>query len=232
MIAKVIHYCWFGRGEKPKLALKCIESWLKHLPDYEIKEWNEDNFDVACNRYVSEAYGQRKFAFVSDYARFWILYHHGGLYFDTDVELIAPLDDIVAKGAFMGVEKCEDGIVLVNPGLGIGAEKGNAIYREVLDYYDTLHYLAPNGKPYPGTVVGHTTKILLRHGLQVSPHEQNIEGIRIYPQDYFNPYDYVRDRMHQTPNTRSIHWYGASWISPWGRLKLLIGKKIRKYLLR
>ena len=102
-IPKTIHYCWFGRNPLPSLAIKCIASWKKYLPDYEIKEWNEDNFDVNVIPYTREAYAAKKYAFVSDYARFKILYEEGGLYFDTDVEVIKPFDDIIARGAFMGV---------------------------------------------------------------------------------------------------------------------------------
>lgn len=109
MIPKIIHYCWFGRNPLPPLAQECIASWRKYLPDYEIKEWNEDNFDVNAIPYTAEAYRQKKYAFVSDYARFWIMYHYGGLYFDTDVEVIRPLDDIIAAGNFMGFELDPDG---------------------------------------------------------------------------------------------------------------------------
>ena len=108
MIPKVIHYCWFGRNSLPPLAVKCLESWKRFFPDYEIKEWNEDNFDVNIISYTAEAYRVKKYAFVSDYARFWILYHYGGLYFDTDVEVIKSMDDIIAKGSFMGCEKDAD----------------------------------------------------------------------------------------------------------------------------
>ena len=104
MITKTIHYCWFGRGELPEKAKQCIESWKKFCPDYEIKEWNEDNFDMNSCAYVKEAYEAKKWAFVSDYARFEILYKYGGLYFDTDVELVKSFDDIVSKGTFMGLQ--------------------------------------------------------------------------------------------------------------------------------
>ena len=109
MIPKIIHYCWFGRNPLPPLALECIASWRKFLPDYEIKEWNEDNFDVNSIPYTAEAYRQKKYAYVSDYARFCILYQYGGIYFDTDVEVIKPLNDIIAKGNFMGFEQDPDG---------------------------------------------------------------------------------------------------------------------------
>ena len=129
MIPKIIHYCWFGRNPLPDLAQRCIASWRKFLPDYEIREWNEDNFDVNSIPYTAEAYRQKKYAFVSDYARFWIMYHYGGLYFDTDVEIICPMDDIIERGCFMGFEVDPDGkntpgmyapryTFAVNPGLG------------------------------------------------------------------------------------------------------------------
>ena len=122
MIPKVIHYCWFGRNPLPDSALKCIESWKKYLPDYEIVQWNEDNFDVNSIPYVAEAYAARKYAFVSDYARFYVLYNQGGVYFDTDVEAVAPLDDILEKGPYMGMERALSGEMAVNPGLGFAAE--------------------------------------------------------------------------------------------------------------
>ena len=126
MTPQIIHYCWFGRNPLPDLALKCIASWRKYLPDYEIKEWNEDNFDVNIIPYTAEAYKAKKYAFVSDYARFYILYKYGGLYFDTDVEVIRPISDILNNGAFMGCE-C-DGMsksspITVAPGLGLGVQE-------------------------------------------------------------------------------------------------------------
>ena len=138
MIPKIIHYCWFGRNPLPESAKKCIDSWRKFLPDYEIKEWNEDNFDVNIIPYTQQAYEAKKYAFVSDYARFWILYHHGGVYFDTDVEVIRPMDDIIEKRPFMGREKgafikdiCDNTITVqgdaglgVAPGLGLGVNPG------------------------------------------------------------------------------------------------------------
>ena len=132
MIPKTIHYCWFGGKDLPEDAQKCIASWRKFLPDYEIKEWNEQNFDVNSIPYTAEAYRAGKYAFVSDYARMLILYQHGGLYFDTDVEVIKPLDDIVTRGPFMGYEIEPDGnqteTTATNPGLAIGAEPGMDIY--------------------------------------------------------------------------------------------------------
>ncbi len=228
MIPKVIHYCWFGRNPLPESAVKCIESWRKFMPDYEIKEWNEDNFDVNIIPYTAEAYSVGKYAFVSDYARFWVLYHYGGVYFDTDVEVIKPMDDIVEKGAFMGVEvMCkiipEDliGYPMVNPGLGIGNLPGTDFYKKVLDFYSGLHFLREDGSIITGTVVGHTTRLLVNEGLQKSDKMQHIGDIWIYPADYFNPFDDITGRLNITDRTRTIHWYAKTWLnqSPF-RIKL------------
>ena len=203
----------------PESAVKCIESWRKFLPDYEIKEWNEDNFDVNIIPYTAEAYSVGKYAFVSDSARYWILYHFGGIYFDTDVEVIRSLDDIVEKGAFMGIESIckvipEDlvGYPMVNPGLGIGTPPGTDFYKKVLDFYSGLHFLREDGSIIEGTVVAHTTRLLVKEGLQKSPEMQQIAGIWIYPEDYFNPFDDITGRLNKTENTRSIHWYARSWL--------------------
>ena len=146
MIPKIIHYCWFGRNTLSPLAIKCIESWKKYFPDYEIKEWNEANFDVNIIPYTQEAYEAKKYAFVSDYARFWILYHYGGLYFDTDVEIIRSMNVIIEKGSFMGCENNDkEGKNLfqklgVNPGLGMGSIPYHPFYKEMLDLYVSEHF--------------------------------------------------------------------------------------------
>lgn len=218
MIPKVIHYCWFGRNPLPESAVKCIESWRNYMPDYEIKEWNEDNFDVNIIPYTAEAYSVGKYAFVSDYARFWILHRYGGVYFDTDVEVIKPIDDIVAKGAFMGVEvMCkvvpEDlvGYPMVAPGLGMGAPAGIGFFEKIMDYYKGQHFLREDGTIIEGTVVSHTTRLLVKEGLQKIPDIQHVADVWIYPEDYFNPFDDITGRLRKTENTRSIHWYARSW---------------------
>ena len=214
MIPKTIHYCWFGRNPLPKSAVKCIDSWRKFFPDYEIKEWNEDNFDVNSIPYTAEAYQAKKYAFVSDYARFWILYHYGGVYFDTDVEVIKPMDDIIERGAFMGIE-VEAGdstpYPLVAPGLGIAVEAGHEFYEQLLDYYSKIHFRDSNGVLNQETVVHHTSRLLVKAGMKPMNDIQNVSGIWIYPQDYFNPLDSLTGRLSKTDNTRSIHWYSATW---------------------
>lgn len=238
MNLKTIHYCWFGRGEKPALALKCIESWKKFLPGYVIKEWNEDNFDVNIISYTAEAYKAKKYAFVSDYARFWVLYHYGGIYFDTDVEVIKPMDDIIKRGPFMGIEVKAHGDVVpaVAPGLGICAPAGLELYKEILNYYEPLHFIMDDGSYNQVTVVRHVTKVLEENGLKPTNELQKVAGVWIYPHDYFNPLDDFTGKLKTTTNTRSIHWYSRSWSeSPDWKIKfmrfvhVLLGEKYHKF---
>lgn len=218
MIPKVIHYCWFGRNPLPPLAVKCIASWRKFLPDYEIREWNEDNFDVNSISYTREAYEARKYAFVSDYARFHILYHHGGLYFDTDVEVIRPMDDIVARGAFMGCEN-EAGeqagvtALAVAPGLGLACAPGLALYAEILTLYAGLHFQRADSGLNLTTVVEYTTELLIAKGLKNVNEIQSVAGVWVYPMEYFCPIDYRTKKWNMTVNTYSIHHYAESWVT-------------------
>lgn len=219
-IPSIIHYCWFGRNPLPKSAKKCIASWKKYFPNYEIKEWNENNFDVNIISYTRDAYEAKKYAFVSDYARFWILYHFGGLYFDTDVEVIRSMDDIIEKGAFMGVEAgafviSNDGkkTLAVAPGLGLGVCSSHSLYKEILDYYNALSFLDSNNK-ISGTVVTHITRILQKYGLPNNISDPiEIKGVYIYPADYFCPMDSTTGIISITNNTYSIHHYDCSWLN-------------------
>lgn len=217
LIPKIIHYCWFGGNPLPKDAQRCITSWKKYLPEYEIKEWNENNFDVNCCSYVREAYEAKKYAFVSDYARFYALYHEGGLYFDTDVEVVKNMDHIVATGNFMGFEKSlatqqtsknvnELGVA---PGLGLGVAPGLDLIRELLDFYEAKDYFSVED----GTVVDYTTEILKLHGLVNENKLQKIANVTIYPADYFCPMDSTTGILTLTDNTVSIHHYSCSWIN-------------------
>lgn len=217
MIPKVIHYCWFGGNPLPEMALKCIASWQKFFPGWEIKEWNESNFDVHSIPYISEAYETKKYAFVSDYARFKILYDHGGVYFDTDVEVIAPIMDIISRGNFMGCEKeyrpdASPAALCVNPGLGMGAEAGLDFYKRILDFYSTIHFRLPDGKINQETVVSYTTDLLCRTGLVNTPSIQCVDNIYIYPKEYLCPIDYDSQHLNMTKNTRCIHHYTSSWM--------------------
>lgn len=221
-IPRVIHYCWFGGNPLPELAVRCIESWKKYCPEYEIKEWNESNFNLDACAYVREAYQAKKWAFVSDYARFEILYRYGGLYFDTDVELIGSIDDILHKGAFLGVERdCGGNLQLpVNPGLGMAAAPGLSFYADILEMYNSLHFLNEDGTYNQTTVVKYTTELLSERGLMNTEAVQTVAGINIYPWDYFCPMRYGTGELTITENTRSIHHYSASWLSEHGQKEL------------
>lgn len=229
MIPKIIHYCWFGGKSLPEDAKKCIASWKRYLPDYEIKEWNEQNFDVNSIPYTAQAYAAEKYAFVSDYARFKVLYEQGGLYFDTDVEVIKPFDDILSRGAFMGCELSAPLRDAVNPGLGLGVAPGLGLYKEILDKYATLSFLNDDGSLNLTTVVKYTTDILISHGLKASNEIQTIAGVNIYPKEYFNPLNDNTGKLEITPQTHSIHWYSKTWmnVSPW---RIKISRLAHRYL--
>ena len=217
MIPKTIHYCWFGRNPLPDSAKECIASWKKYFPEYEIIEWNEDNFDVDIIPYTTEAYKAKKYAFVSDYARFLILYKYGGLYFDTDVEVIKPMDDIVSKGAFMGCELSPDrkgGVMpLIAPGLGLGVEPGNEIYKTIIDSYKKMHLFNMKGL-ITETVVGIVTRILKSEKEYLNLNNIcTIKDITIYPSEYFCPIIAYTGEINITQNTRSIHHYTATWLN-------------------
>lgn len=241
MIPKIIHYCWFGGNPLPALAVKCIESWKKYLPDYEIKEWNEDNFDVHSNQYTTEAYQAKKYAYVSDYARFWALYNEGGLYFDTDVEIIKPLDDIITKGPFMGCEKDGDdaeGYPEVNPGIVLASTSQHPLIKEIVDLYNSLSFIKENPGSNTGeykTVVNYTSEILIKHGLTTASGIQEVGDITIYPKEYFNPLEHI-NQLKITDNTRTIHHYAGTWISGKDKFKKkivkLLGPKLYNIILK
>ena len=211
MIPKTIHYCWFGRGELTPLAKKCIASWRHFFPDYEIKEWNEDNFDVNCIPYTADAYKAGKYAFVSDYARFWVLYHFGGVYFDTDVEVIRPMDDVLDKGPFMGFELLGE-CPAVNPGLGLATEPESPLYQAVLDRFERMSFLTEKGSLNPYTMIPMVTDLLKERGLTGNGAIEQVSGINIYPPDWFNPFDDATGRLRNTENTRTIQWFAKSWL--------------------
>ena len=236
MIPKIIHYCWFGGKPLPKSAEKCVASWKKYLPDYEIKRWDESNFDVNAIPYTREAYAACKFAFVSDYARFWILYHYGGVYFDTDVEAINNMDDIISAGNFMGVEQQNDERITVAPGLGIGVIRENSLFGQMIEVYSRAHFLNDDGTPCLKNIVEITTEQLQKYGLRNISEIQECCGFTIYPKDYFCPIDYDTRELKITENTRTIHHYAESWVPRSTRFKnalsRLCGKRFMSCLIR
>jgi hypothetical protein len=228
MMPKVIHYCWFGGSKLPKLAKKCIDSWKIYFPNFQIKEWNEANFDVNIIPYTRDAYVNRKFAFVSDYARFWILYNYGGLYFDVDVEVVKSFDDILSMGAFMGCE-LQSPEITVAPGLGLGCPPGLEVYKEILDIYSKLIFINNDGSLNLTTVVQYMTAFLKENGLENKGEIQNIRGINIYPKEYFCP-DLAFLKLASLPaETHSIHHYAASWLTGKNKIKNIVYKFITKH---
>ena len=209
MIPKIIHYCWFGRNPLPELAVKCIESWKRFLPDYEIKEWNEDNYNVHKIPYISQAYNAKKYAFVSDYARFDILYQYGGIYFDTDVEVLKDLTPIIEQGAFMGIE-C---VGAINAGLGMSSLATTEIFKEILDSYAVDNFLNDDGSMNLKTVVVRVSDIFKKYGFSNDEAIQNVKGYIIYPTEYFCPKNYKTRLLTLTEKSYTIHHYDGSWCS-------------------
>ena len=223
MIPKIIHYCWFGGNSEPKDVKKCIASWKKYLPDYEIKRWDESNYDVHKNQYMSDAYKEKKWAFVSDYCRLDVVYTHGGIYLDTDVEVIRSFDPLLKEKMFCGFESRDPvgfkkNVVIeysVNLGLGYGAEKGHPFLKEMLDLYSTLNFYNEDGSLNLVACPRYQTMILAKHGLAANNETQRLDGCMVYSPEYFCPLSNVTDRMlFLTENTYSIHHFTVSWASP------------------
>ena len=220
MIPKTIHYCWFGGNPKPKSVIKCINSWKKYCPDYEIIEWNEDNYDISSNQYMKEAYEAKRWAFASDYARVDIMYNHGGIYLDTDVQVIKSFDPLLKSSSFFGFEDDGDGLFYIGLGLGFAAEKGNKLVKNVMDSYKDLSFINPDGSlnmiPSPQL----NTKIFIDNGFLLNNTKQQIDGNVVYPGDYFDPKNFNTGIMTITDNTYSIHHYDASWYDEGDKKKI------------
>ena len=205
MIPKTIHYCWFGRGEKPKLAQKCIDSWKRNCPDYDIIEWNEDNFDVESTPYTRYCYHNKKWAYLSDFARLAVVYQNGGVYFDTDVEVLKSIDSLLYYDVFFALEDS----YTIATGLGFGACAKNKYILAMMDQYmfdkesDVILTSCPDLN----------TKAVCSLGIQLSGKLQQIDKGVILPMEYMNPYDDPTGRLVITENTISVHWYSKSALS-------------------
>lgn len=208
-IPKIIHYCWFGKGEKPKVVKKCIQSWKSNLDNYKIIEWNEENFDINSNIFIRQAYDNRKYAFVSDYVRVYALYNYGGIYLDTDVEIYKEFsEEILSNESFWGFE--EKGFIATST---IGACKGNKLIKQFLDFYTDKSFLKEDGSLDTLTNVAIVSEMVNKLGIRLDGSFQRIQGIAtIYPQEYFSPYDYINCYSKETENTYAIHHYYKSWL--------------------
>ena len=218
-IPKVIHYCWFGKSEKPESVKKCIASWRKFCPDYKIIEWNEDNFDLDCIPFVQQAYQKKKWAFVTDYARLKIIYENGGIYFDTDVELLRNIDKLLSLKGFMGTE---DG-GFINTGLGFGAVKNHPMLKKLMEDYLSLSFPEDEQEIVKITCPILTTAKFEKYGYIRNNQIKTIKGITIFPEEYFCPMKCQTYEINITKKTYSIHHYDSSW-------KSASHKKIRKII--
>lgn len=225
-IPKKIHYCWFGRGRLPETAKKCIKSWKKYCPDCEIVCWNEENFDLGPSQYATEAYKAGKWAFVSDYVRLKVIFEYGGIYLDTDVELIKPLEPLLRGKGYMGFD--EKGLVAT--GLGFASEPGNRIIGEMLRDYDGIHFSLPDGTYDLTPCPDRNTATLERLGMDIKKNAQTFMDMTFLPREYLCPMDYYTGKKTITKNTYSVHHYCASWTSKvtkrTTRVKRLIGVKM------
>lgn len=208
MIPKIIHFCWFGDAAMPELATKCINSWKKHLPDYSIMEWNENNFDIDSNLYVKQAYKSKKYAFVTDYVRLHALYHEGGIYMDTDVEVLGNLDEFLVHKAFSGFEE----VNYVPTGI-MAAERESLWIRELLGYYDNKPFILNNGSLDMTTNTKSITEYMVTKGLKLNDQYQDIDDLVVmYPHDYFCPKDHATGIIHLTSRSVCIHHFAMSWV--------------------
>ena len=209
-IPKIIHYCWLGGNPKPESVRKCISSWKKYCPDYEIREWNESNLDISMNEYTRQAYEAKAWGFVPDYLRLWIGYTHGGIYLDTDVQIIRSFDPLLQAQGFAGFED-DDHIAL---GLGFGAEAGHPMLAKQMAVYDGLKFRNPDGSYNRTPSPQYSTELMKQMGLKPNDSTiQHIGGFDCYPPEYFCPKSFQTGMMKLTKNTFSIHQFDASWYS-------------------
>lgn len=217
-IPKIVHYCWFGKKEKPKNIKKCIATWKEVLNDYEFIEWNEQNFDINYNNYVKEAYNLQKYAFVSDIARIVALKKFGGIYLDTDVKVIKKFDDLLDQTCILGFEEKENIATSF-----IAVQPNHILLDEFLDEYKDIRFVDNDGNMDLTPNVIRLGNILTKRGLKLNGCYQKLdEGIVVYPKEYFSPYDYINCINQSTKNTYCIHLFYVTWMP--------IKTKIKKFL--
>ena len=227
MIPPIIHYCWFGGNPLPELAQRCIASWKKYCPDYEIKEWNESNFDLNCCDYVREAYEAKKWAFVSDVARLYAIVTEGGIYMDTDVEVVQPLDSLLQYEAVSGFESKSQ----IPTGL-MACREGQELFKELLHDYDNIHFLKEDGTFDTTTNVVRITKVCVKYGLRLDNTKQTVNGFTLLPQDYLCPKSIETGKLEISDNTLAIHHFNGSWLSDEERYHDELTRRIHKRMPR
>lgn len=226
MIPKIIHYCWFGGNPLPESAKRNIASWKKYCPDYEIKEWNENNFDVNCMPFVKEAYEAKKYAFVSDVARLLVVNENGGIYFDTDVELIKNIDFLLENIGFVAFEN----ELYVNTGCGFGSERKSYFLKEMIDKYRSMSLNCSENSLSSISCPKINTEVMVDNGLKLNDEFQVIKGVVVLPSEYMNPLNSITGQVNKTDNTVSIHWYKMSWLPIHKKIRALVLRPIRRIL--
>lgn len=225
MIPKIIHYCWFGNSKKPKKVLKIIDSWKKKLPDYSFKEWNESNFDVNSNLFTKEAYSAKKYAFVSDFVRLYALYEFGGIYLDTDVEILKKFDNYLVFNCFVSSESKKSLCTAV-----IGAEKGSEIIHEFLKLYVNKTFYVDNKadcKPNSEILFEFLSSKYLLPEIDINK-QYSLDKIIIFPISFFCAKDFKTYDLLVDSNTIAIHHLDASWYNPLKKILRFVKKVLIK----
>lgn len=229
-IPKIVHYIWFGNNEKSELIQKCQISNSLYLNGWDVNEWTESNYEINSCAYAIEAYSKKYYAFVSDYVRFDILYKYGGVYLDTDVELLKEIpEEFLNNEGFTGVESNDK----IAPGLIFACKAKNPIVMEILKDYKNDRFILPDGELNKKTVCERVTDIFKKHGFVENGKIQDIEGIKVMSSEYFCAYDFITKEFDKTKNTVSIHHYSGTWVSKKQKLfnqfkmilKRVVGKK-------
>lgn len=208
IIPKKMHYCWFGKNKLPNEYLRYMETWKKYCPGYEIIRWDEQNYDVMKSNYLKQAYNNKKWAFVSDYARVDVVYQYGGIYLDTDVELVKSFDEFLKWDMFCGFQNSKH----INWGLGFGAVKGHEILREVLKVYEQMDFINSDGSLNLVTCPVIQSSVMSKYGFVLDGTPQEKDNVVVYPKEFFSPYSLKKGFGRITANTHSIHHYSASWL--------------------
>ena len=227
LIPRVIHYCWFGGKKIPEKHEKYIESWKRHCPDYEIKRWDESNYNIEKNRYAYEAYENKAWAFVSDYARIDIVHKYGGIYLDCDVELLKPIDPFLKNKFFCGFENQN----AVNLGLGFGSVKGHNYLKNLLELYDKLTFVADNGDLNMTPCPVYQTRVIRKFGVVPNNSYQETKDISVFPSEVFSPFSFFWGTTEITENTFSIHHFGATWHTDEEKDRIKIAQDRRRKIM-
>ena len=223
LIPKKIHYMWLGKQKIPDELQKCIDSWRKFCPDYEIIRWDESNYDYKKVAYMRDAYEAGDYGFIPDFARLDILYHNGGIYLDTDVEVRKSLDSMLYQEAFCGVEKWQT----LNFGGCSGAIKESPIIKKFLDAREQIQFIDKEGKKNKTTCGFYDTRTAIEQGYILDGTTQNVNGMNIYASDYFHPYDYMSGMEYCTEHTYSVHWFNGGWLD--AKMKLANNETVARF---